>query len=139
MLACIRCHKVGNEGGEAGPDLTVIGRDRSREHLLESILIPNAQISPGFELVMLTLKDGTDVAGNLSEETAETLTLAMIDGTRQTIAKATIATRETPPSSMPAIYGDAVTKTELRDLVAYMAGLRSFPSTAAPRATASGH
>jgi len=139
VLACIRCHKVGNEGGEAGPDLTVIGRDRSREHLLESILIPNAQISPGFELVMLTLKDGTDVAGNLSEETAGTLTLAMIDGTRQTIAKATIATRETPPSSMPAIYGDAVTKAELRDLVAYMAGLRSFPSTAAPRATASGH
>jgi hypothetical protein len=40
---------------------------------------------------------------------------------------------------MPAIYGDAVTKAELRDLVAYMAGLRSFPSTAAPRATASGH
>lgn len=139
VLACIRCHKVAGEGGEAGPDLTVIGRERTREHLLESIVLPSAQIAPGFELVMLKLKDGKDVAGNLSAETADTLTLAMGDGTTQTIAKSSIAQREKTPSSMPAIYGEVVTKAELRDLVAYVAGLRVAPSASAPRATASGH
>lgn len=139
VLACIRCHKVAGDGGEAGPDLTVIGRDHSREYLLEAVVNPNAKIAPGFQLVLLTLQDGSDVAGNLAEETESQLTLALADGTRRTVAKSAIASRESPPSSMPAIYGEVITKAELRDLIAYLASLRTMPSAAAARATASGH
>ncbi|MBI3414095.1 MAG: HEAT repeat domain-containing protein, partial [Verrucomicrobia bacterium] len=34
--ACIKCHKVGGEGGEVGPELTGIGSRQTREYLLES-------------------------------------------------------------------------------------------------------
>src|SRR5436305_1617664 len=35
-LQCLNCHKLGDEGKELGPDLSAIGKTRSREELLES-------------------------------------------------------------------------------------------------------
>ena len=46
-----------------------------REYILESIVAPNAQIAKGFENVTLTLKDGTRLAGRVTVENGDTLTL----------------------------------------------------------------
>ncbi len=35
VLPCARCHKVGGDGGEAGPDLSLIGAQKKKEYLLE--------------------------------------------------------------------------------------------------------
>lgn len=48
-VGCGACHMVGEEEGEAGPDLRKIGAARSAAHLRRSILAPNAEISKGFE------------------------------------------------------------------------------------------
>jgi quinoprotein glucose dehydrogenase len=136
VLACIRCHKVGEEGGEAGPDLTVIARTRSAEHLMESVLFPSASISPGFETVALTLKDGSSEVGTVREETEAQLVLTLGDGSSKAVAKRDIAKRESPPSSMPAIYASILSKSELRDLVTYLTSLTEPPASAGPRATA---
>lgn len=50
---CGACHKVAGEKGEAGPDLTHIGKLRDRAFLRRSILNPNADISKGFEKDMM--------------------------------------------------------------------------------------
>lgn len=72
---CGRCHIVGGRGGgEAGPDLSKV-REQGREHILESILKPNAKIAVGYENVTLKLADGSEVAGRVVEETDEALTL----------------------------------------------------------------
>ncbi len=135
VLACIRCHKVGDEGGEAGPNLTVIARERSAEHLLESVVLPNASISPGFESVALTLKNGSSEVGTVREETTTSIVLTLADGSVKTVSKANIAKRESPPSSMPAIYASILTTSELRDLVTYLTTLKEAPESTGPRAT----
>ncbi len=136
VLACIRCHKIGDEGGEAGPNLTLIGRERTAEHLLESVVFPNNAISPGFESVVVTLKDGSSEVGLVREDNASQLVLTLGDGSVRTVAKADIAKRESPPSSMPAIYASILTKGELRDLVTYLTTLKETPRPAGPRASA---
>jgi quinoprotein glucose dehydrogenase len=127
-LQCLRCHKVGTEGGIVGPDLTGIGKRQSRDYLLESILQPNAKIAAGFENVVLTLADGSTVAGALKSETDAELAVEVTgeDGlpTVTKVAKSTVKQRERGPSAMPEGLGDQLTPFELRDLVEYLATLK---------------
>lgn len=48
-VGCGACHMVGEEEGEAGPDLRKIGAIRTAAHLRRSVLAPNAEISKGFK------------------------------------------------------------------------------------------
>ena len=41
---CATCHRVDNQGGQIGPDLTTIGANRDARDLLESIVFPSATI-----------------------------------------------------------------------------------------------
>ncbi len=123
-LACIRCHRAAVDGGDAGPNLASIGAKQSREYLLESIVKPNAKIAPGFDTIVVTLKNGESAAGIVATETATTLTLRNTDSKLIDVKKSDIAKREGAPSGMPEIYGTILTPTELRDVVEYMASLR---------------
>ncbi|MBI4626036.1 MAG: HEAT repeat domain-containing protein, partial [Verrucomicrobia bacterium] len=124
VLACIRCHRAGGDGGDAGPNLAQIGAKFSREYLLESIVKPNAKIAPGFDTIVLTLKSGGAAAGVVASETPDTITLRNADNKVIAVKKSDIAKREGAPSSMPEIYGTILTKTQLRDVVEYLAGLK---------------
>ncbi len=70
MLPCARCHKVGGEGGEAGPDLSRIGAQHPPGYLLESIVKPSAHIAPGFDIVTFTLANGETETGSVVSESA---------------------------------------------------------------------
>jgi quinoprotein glucose dehydrogenase len=48
QVQCLRCHKVGGDGGIVGPALDGIGRQRDRAYLLQSILSPNAAYAEGY-------------------------------------------------------------------------------------------
>ncbi len=48
-FACGACHKVGEEEGDLGPDLTRIGALRDKDYLRRAILDPNAEVAEGFE------------------------------------------------------------------------------------------
>lgn len=123
-LACIRCHRAGADGGDAGPDLADIGRKMSREQLLEAVLKPNATIAQGFDTIVLTLKNGTSAAGVVASETADTISLRNAENKLVEIKKSDIAKREGAPSGMPEIYGTILTKREVRDVIEYLATLR---------------
>ena len=127
-LACIRCHRAGGDGGDAGPNLAGTGAKYTREHLLESIVKPNAKIAPGFDTIVVTLKNGSAAAGIVASETADLLTLRNTENKLVEVRKSDIVKREGAPSGMPEIYGPILTKTQLRDLVEYMASLKE-PAT----------
>jgi quinoprotein glucose dehydrogenase len=124
VLACIRCHRAGNDGGDAGPNLAGLGAKQTREQLLESIVKPNAKIAPGFDTVVVTRKDGSVAAGIVAAETAALLTLRNAENQLVEVKTADIAKREGAPSGMPEIYATILTPRELRDVVEYMASLK---------------
>ena len=132
VMACVKCHAIGGQGGAAGPELGDIGPKYPREYLLESIIKPNAHIAPGFDTVAVTMKSGGVAVGTVGAETATTLTLKPVEGAPVEIQKSNIAQRDTAPSSMPEIYATILTKSEIRDVVEYLANQRARPMKAAP-------
>ena len=119
---CFRCHKVDGEGAEIGPDLTGLGQRMDRVYILESIIDPNAVISPGFDQALLTLASGEQVSGLIQVETADYLTLVSVtDGKKRQIKTAEITQRTALPSAMPPAFGQVLTKRNLRDLVEFIA------------------
>ena len=123
VLPCARCHKVGGEGGEAGPDLSLIGAQKSKEYLLESIIKPSAHIAAGFDVVTLQLKNGATETGSVASETPTEIVLKRADNTTATIDPKQVKERVTAPSSMPEIYAQVLTRAQLRDMVALLSVL----------------
>jgi quinoprotein glucose dehydrogenase len=121
---CLRCHKIKGQGGEVGPDLTGIGGRQKRDYLLEAIVDPNRQIAKGFETVVLTLKNGKIITGVLKSEDAKLVRLVTAEGTAVTVKKGSIDERSSGPSAMPADLVKQLSKSDLRDLVEFLAGLK---------------
>ena len=125
---CLRCHKC--EVGESvvGPELTHIGATKDRAYLLESIVWPSKKISDGFETVVMTLKNGDIVAGTLAGQDATGLKIKTADAQgklqTQTVPLTEIKERQTAPSPMLAGMGDLLSRSELRDLIEYLATLK---------------
>src|SRR6056297_109892 len=118
---CIRCHAVGGDGTNVGPDLAGIGNKLTRHQLLESLVAPNARIAPGYGSVTLTLSDGSTVRGMLSAESDSDITVAGNDG-EQVISKSDIESRRNSPSGMFAM-GSVLSRDEIRDLVEFLSTL----------------
>jgi quinoprotein glucose dehydrogenase len=130
VLPCSRCHMVNGDGGAAGPDLSTAGKDDSLEYLLEAVIKPSANIAPGFDIVTITLANGETETGSVAGETAAQLVLKRADSSTVSIDKKQVKQRVTAPSSMPEIYGQVLSRQDLRDLVAYLETLKQRdPST----------
>lgn len=121
---CQRCHAIDGVGGEAGPDLSTIGKLRDREYLVRAIVAPQAEVAAGYGTISVTLKDGTVYAGTIRGESDGELTMLTPDGKTVTVAVGDIASRTPPISAMPPMTY-ILTPHELRDVVAYLATLRS--------------
>lgn len=120
---CTRCHKIGGEGAEVGPDLSKIGKRMNRAQLLEAVVLPNATIAKGYDLIMITCKDGKTFSGSVVKENAKELQLRGVDRSLTTIALDQITQRTTPTSMMPAM-DTMLQKRELRDLIEYLTTLK---------------
>lgn len=124
VAACMRCHKVGGQGGEAGPTLDGIATKKDARYLLESVVNVNAAIADGFQMVILTTHKGETIAGLLKKETPTELVLENPGTPAVTIKKADVKQRDNAPSGMLPNIADLITPRELRDIVAYLTTLK---------------
>jgi putative membrane-bound dehydrogenase-like protein len=123
--SCNACHQVRGEGIHFGPDLSEIGGKLTKEALYNAIIHPDAGISFGFEGYHVTLKDGTQVMGIITSETADKLDLRLPGGAVNSYNKSEVASKKKMDVSlMPAGLQQTMTEQELVDLVEYLAGLQ---------------
>jgi len=109
VIPCARCHLVNGDGGEAGPDLSTIGK-KPAAYLLESVIRPSAHIAAGFDIVTFSLKNGETETGSVSSESASEIVLKRADGSTLKLDPAQVKQRVTAPSSMPEIYAQVLSR-----------------------------
>lgn len=122
---CVRCHyaEPHRNGGVAGPHLGKAEKPYDMEYLLESLIVPNARISPGYGMVSITKENGSIAAGMLLEDGREIVALA--DPTtqeRMEYQRSDIKAMTNAMSTMPPM-GSILKKREIRDLLAYLKSL----------------
>jgi putative heme-binding domain-containing protein len=123
--ACGACHRVGNDGGTVGPDLTKVGGVRAGRDLLESVVLPSATFAQGYETYKVDLADGRTAAGVIARRTADGVAMRDATGAEVRVPAAAVErmTRDRT-SLMPDGLAKAVTPDELRDLFAYLRSLK---------------
>lgn len=120
-LNCGTCHQLGNEYGIAfGPDLAPV-QNRNKASLLLDILQPNRAIADGFELWMIDLHSGNQIAGVISEEGPNSVTILDATGNEQVISRSEIdAMKAAELSAMPEGLHTQLTINEMADLLAFL-------------------
>jgi PQQ-dependent dehydrogenase (methanol/ethanol family) len=129
---CGQCHTVGNRGGSLGPDLSRVGRGRSLAYLRESILSPDADLTPGYETISVETRDGRKLVG--VAKTLDNFSIELMDLSGKVHSfqrRALVSVNRESRSLMPA-YGPTFSDTELNDLLAYLSSRRenAVPSPA---------
>lgn len=120
---CIRCHSLGDTGGNAGPRLNGVANRLTRQQILEALIDPSARLAPGYGMATLELKSGKKLSGILQEETGNMIKLKVGSNPDTTIHKKDIAVRKDAASSMPPMRL-LLTKKEIRDVVSFIATLK---------------
>ena len=121
---CIGCHLVRGEGGVKGPDLSVIGSQRSPEHFRESMLDPNAKVSPDFWVAKIITRDGTSYSGFVMNQ--DTYMVQILDFSRGllSIKRSDFEDYGIDRSSAMPSYKDRLSESEIDDLISYLASLK---------------
>lgn len=123
---CITCHRVGNEGGKVGPNLSDVGKRTTREYLLESVVVPSEKIVKGFETEIIITKDGRVVTGVIQSE--DEYEIAIADARSSTkIQKSEIDEREESTVSTMPTLANLLTVEDVRDVVSYLVTLQTPP------------
>jgi quinoprotein glucose dehydrogenase len=130
-VSCVRCHEVNDVGGKVGPELSKIGAEKTREYLLESIVAPSRTIAKGFETAVVSTDDGLVHTGVVQVDDGSLLRLVTAEGKIVTIDKATIEERVAGKSAMPEDLLKHLSRSDIRDLVEYLASLKLAASATA--------
>jgi putative membrane-bound dehydrogenase-like protein len=120
MRTCAPCHKMYNEGGTLGPDIT--GSNRANvDYLLSNVLTPGADIQDDYKMVVITSRDGRTFVGNVTSENDRQVTIRVVGQEAVIINKADIQSRETTSTSMmpPGLF-NTLSDQEVLDLAAYL-------------------
>jgi len=124
---CLTCHLVHGQGGVMGPDLTLIGSQRSLAHLREAILDPDAKVLPADYRAKVRMKDGSEAAGLLmNQDTHMVQILDFAKGLRSVPSERVASLEIDKKSAMPSYKGQ-LTDAQLDDLVAYLWSLQRQP------------
>ena len=123
---CARCHRIGNEGSRAGPNLTDIGAIRTAGMLADTLVDPSAAMLPINRPVRIVTADGTLITGRRLNE--DTYTVQIISDDERLLSLDKSDLREftvLTTSSMPS-YEETLTEQERADVLAYLLTLRGI-------------
>jgi len=121
-LKCVNCHKVGDKGVSLGPDLSAIGKTRSKAELLDSILQPSAKVDPQYASYLVKTHDGRSFTGLLVKRDEKQVVLRDAENKEIVLAGDNVeAVQPSRLSLMPDGAVSGLTPQEAADLVEYLA------------------
>ncbi|QDV33560.1 c-type cytochrome [Tautonia plasticadhaerens] len=122
---CSACHRVGDRGGEVGPDLTGIGDRQDRAALYHAIEAPSAAIEPAYLPYTVAMADGRVFSGVVRADGGDRIRVLDADAKAVELDRAEVEEiRPVSTSIMPVGLVGALGEEDLRDLLAYLSGLR---------------
>jgi putative membrane-bound dehydrogenase-like protein len=120
MSQCGKCHKLFDQGGQIGPDLTSYKRD-DIDTLLLHVVNPSAEIREGFENYVIATRDGRTLSGFLTDQTNRVVIVRGQDGQTVSIPRDEIDEMQvTKTSIMPEGQLKQYNEQQIRDLFAYL-------------------
>jgi putative heme-binding domain-containing protein len=120
-LKCATCHKVGDRGTAVGPELTAIGKTRSRAELLDSLLQPSARVDPQFAAYLVRTKDEKTATGLLVKRDDRHVVVRDAENKEHSFAAADVdSVRPSRLSLMPDAQMSGLTPQEAADLLEYL-------------------
>jgi len=122
---CAGCHIVRGSGGVLGPELTEIGARRSAGYLHTALVDPSSATPAGYVVARVTTRDNKKIWGLRANEDSFTIQLRDSAGRFHSFRKADLIElkKDFKAELMPS-YRDAFNRSEMDDLVAYLASLR---------------
>jgi putative heme-binding domain-containing protein len=126
---CATCHKVGAEGGNLGPDLTSIQKDRSAHDLLEAVVYPSASFVREYETYKIKTQTG-EHTGVIQKQLPDAIILGTAPQTSVRIPRSEIVSTEILNTSMmPQGLDQLLSQQEMADLMAFILGQDQDPET----------
>ncbi|WP_197533582.1 DUF6797 domain-containing protein [Symmachiella dynata] len=122
--ACLSCHKIGMQGGTVGPDLTMIGKQRKPEQIIESVFWPQRTVEPEFVSFTVITNAGKAIRGHKLREDKKTIVLRDPQtGVESTIPREEIDEIVPAGSLMPDGLTAAMTRQQQVDLIRFLTDL----------------
>jgi putative membrane-bound dehydrogenase-like protein len=119
--ACSSCHQVGYLGGRLGPELSQIGKSRTRRDLIEAVVFPSLRLAQGYYPIRVRTIDDEIFNGLLSKQSDTHLELLCGVDKVCRIAKSDIEEQaDSKLSVMPAGLEQQMTVSEFADLIAFL-------------------
>jgi cytochrome c len=124
---CVACHRLGGLGGDAGPDLSHVGKRMAaqpdpRHALLRELVEPSRVVAEAYRPVTVTTLDGRQVTGTLVGQDGAAVRLRLLPPAPPdvtAIPRADIdGIARSDQSPMPAGLLDVLTEAEILDLIA---------------------
>ena len=126
---CSTCHSIGNEGGNFGPDLTSIQRDRSAHDLVEAVVYPSVSFVREYETYVIKTNDNS-YTGIIQMETPDLIRLGISMQESVLIQRKDIVSMDISETSMmPDGLDKILTEQEMADLLAFLLGQDQDPET----------
>ena len=122
-LKCVTCHRIGDQGGKVGPNLTAIGASSPLDYVIDSLLYPAKNVKEGYNTVVVQTDDGQVLTGIQVTRSDAELVLRDATGKEMKIPTADIDEESAGTSLMPAGLIDGLSREELADLVRYLSSL----------------
>ena len=110
---------MGSEGGIQGPELSLVGDRLVPAKLLESLVNPSAEITPGYGLSNISLLKGTSLVGRIAEKKDGIVTVIAPDGKKTAVREDQVKEILPPVSAMPPL-GLTLSPSDLRNLIGFL-------------------